>query len=244
MISLIPAIDIIDGKCVRLSKGDFAMSKVYNENPIDIAKAFEDTGCNRLHLVDLDGAKSQHIVNYKTLERIALRTNLTIDFGGGIKSDEDLRIAFDSGANMITGGSVAVKEPNLFKKWIETYGTEKIILGADTKDGKIATNGWLENSNKEIIPFIQKYISVGIKYVISTDIEKDGMLQGPAIDLYKNILENIPDIYLIASGGVATINDIISLSNANIPAVIVGKAIYENKITLKDIERINAGEIC
>lgn len=244
MIEIIPAIDIIDGKCVRLSKGDYEQKKVYSESPIDVAKAFENAGCKRLHLVDLDGAKSSHIINYKTLEAIASGTNLIIDFGGGIKSDEDAHIAFESGASMITGGSIAVKNPEIFEAWISKYGANKIILGADAKDKMIATNGWIDNSGIPIIPFINSYLKKGITQVISTDISKDGMLQGTAIDLYKELIDECKGIYIIASGGVAGINDIRQLEEINVPAVIAGKAIYEGRISLKDLENENLRSQC
>jgi phosphoribosylformimino-5-aminoimidazole carboxamide ribotide isomerase len=236
MIEIIPAIDIIEGKCVRLSKGDYDSKKVYNENPVEVAKEFEANGIRRLHVVDLDGAKSHHIVNYRILEKIATQTSLIIDFGGGIKSDEDLDIAFSSGAQMITGGSIAVKEPELFSEWISKYGSDKIILGADVKDKKIAVGGWKEGTDVELIPFLDQYIKKGIKKVICTDIECDGMLQGPSTDLYKEILEEYPSLYLIASGGVSCIDDIIKLEEAKVPAVIFGKALYEGKIQLKDLK--------
>jgi phosphoribosylformimino-5-aminoimidazole carboxamide ribotide isomerase len=237
MIEIIPAIDIIGGKCVRLSKGDYDTQKVYNENPLEVAKEFEANGIKRIHIVDLDGAASKHIINYPTLERIANATNLVIDFGGGIKSDEDLRIAFESGAQMITGGSIAVKEPEKFTRWIETYSPEKIILGADAKDKKIAVNGWMENTDTDLISYLNDYIKKGICKVICTDIDCDGMLQGPSTDLYKEILENFPNLYLIASGGISSIEDIEKLEEAGIPAVIFGKAIYEGKVNLKDLQR-------
>ena len=236
MIEIIPAIDIIEGKCVRLSKGDYDSKKVYNENPVEVAKEFEANGIRRLHVVDLDGAKSHHIVNYRILEKIATQTSLIIDFGGGIKSDEDLDIAFNSGAQMITGGSIAVKEPELFSEWISKYGSDKIILGADVKDKKIAVGGWKEGTDVELMPFLDQYIKKGIKKVICTDIECDGMLQGPSTDLYKEILEEYPSLYLIASGGVSCIDDIIKLEEAKVPAVIFGKALYEGKIQLKDLK--------
>ncbi len=244
MIEIIPAIDIIDGHCVRLSKGDYEQKKVYSASPVEVAKGFEDAGCKRLHLVDLDGAKSNHIVNYKVLEEIATRTNLIIDFGGGIKSDEDANIAFNSGAQMITGGSIAVKNPVVFEHWISKYGAQKIILGADAKDGMIATVGWLEESDQEIIPFVKSYVSKGIIRVISTDIECDGMLQGPSIELYRRMLAQIPEIELIASGGVSSVADVEALNDINVPAVIVGKAIYEGRITMKDLERLNISRGC
>ena len=237
MIEIIPAIDIISGKCVRLTKGDYTSTKVYNENPLEIAKAFEAHGIKRLHLVDLDGAKAQHIVNYHILEQIATKTSLTIDFGGGLKTDEDLKIAFSSGAKMITGGSIAIKNPELFKSWITIYGNEKIILGADVKNEKIAVSGWYETSNCNLIAFLNEYTQVGISKVICTDIEKDGTLQGTATDLYKKILNKFPNLHLIASGGVSQWNDIDALENINVPSVIVGKAIYEGNITLSEIEK-------
>jgi len=237
MIELIPAIDIIDGKCVRLSKGDYNSKKVYNENPVEVAKEFEAHGIRRLHVVDLDGAASHHIVNYRILEQIASQTTLIIDFGGGIKSDEDLIIAFDNGAQMITGGSIAVKDPDLFTKWLNKFGCEKIILGADAKDKKIAVNGWKDDTTQELIPFLEEYTRKGIKKVVCTDIDCDGMLEGPSINLYKEILEQFPEMYLIASGGVSSIDDIITLEEAKVPAVIFGKAIYEGKISLKDLNQ-------
>lgn len=236
MIELIPAIDIIDGKCVRLSQGDYDSKKVYNENPVEVAKELEGCGIRRLHVVDLDGAASHHVVNHRTLEQIATHTSLLIDFGGGVKSDEDLRIAFESGAAMVTGGSVAVKEPELFCRWLQTYGAEKIILGADVKDRKIAVNGWRDESVCELFPFLQDYVEKGIRKVVCTDIGCDGMLQGPSTTLYKEILRRHPDLCLIASGGVSCIEDIRVLEAAGVPAVIFGKALYEGRITLKELE--------
>lgn len=237
MIEIIPAIDLIDGKCVRLSQGDYAQKTIYNENPLEVAKMFEDAGIRRLHLVDLDGAKAHHIVNHNVLEKITSGTNLIVDFGGGLKSDDDLRIAFECGASMITGGSIAVKNPDIFSSWISTYGGEKIILGADVKDEKIAVGGWLETTELDLMPFILNYMQLGISKVICTDISKDGMLQGPAIELYKKMLTEKPDMYLIASGGVSSIRDIEFLHEAGIPAVITGKAIYEGKIMLKELSQ-------
>ena len=237
MITIIPAIDLIDAKCVRLSQGDYNQKTVYNENPLEVAKMFEDAGITRLHLVDLDGAKAKHIVNYKVLETIATKTRLIIDFGGGLKSDDDLRIAFECGAQMVTGGSIAVKDRETFLGWIETYGTEKIILGADAKDKKIAVSGWQEVSELPILSFIESYTSKGIKKVISTDIARDGMLTGPSFELYKEILEQFPGLELIASGGIASMKDIHDLNEMGIPGVITGKAIYENKISLEEIEK-------
>jgi phosphoribosylformimino-5-aminoimidazole carboxamide ribotide isomerase len=238
MIELIPAIDIIDGKCVRLMQGDYDTKKVYNEDPSEVAKSFEDCGIKRLHVVDLDGAREGRIVNYRILERIATHTSLVIDFGGGLKCDTDLEIAFDCGAQMITGGSIAVKSPDIFREWLERFGNERIILGADAKDGKIAVGGWQETTDRELIPFIEEYHHSGITKVICTDIGRDGMLQGPSTGLYGKILETTPDIYLIASGGIASVKDIEELDDAGIPAVIFGKAIYEGKITLKELERL------
>ena len=237
MIEIIPAIDMIDGKCVRLSQGDYAQKKVYNENPLEVAKAFEGVGVRRLHLVDLDGAKAQHIVNYKVLESIASNTNLTIDFGGGLKSDDDLRIAFESGASMVTGGSIAVKNPAVFLSWLEKFGAEKIILGADVKNEKIAVGGWIETTEVELLPFVKGFMEKGVDKVICTDISKDGMLKGPSIDLYKKILEEMPALYLIASGGVSSMQDIEQLAEANVPAVITGKANYEGRIKMDDLAR-------
>lgn len=235
MIEIIPAIDVIDGKCVRLSQGDYDQKKVYNENPAEVAKMFEDAGVRRLHLVDLDGAKAQHIVNYKVLESITSKTNLVVDFGGGLKSDDDLRIAFECGASMVTGGSIAVKNPDVFLSWIEKFGAEKIILGADVKDEKIAVGGWIETTDLSLIPFIKKFKDKGVDKVICTDISKDGMLQGASNELYKKVLDNFPDLYLVASGGVSCMDDIKALNEANVPAVITGKAIYEGKIKLTEI---------
>ena len=234
---IIPAIDIIDGKCVRLSKGDYDTKKIYNENPLEVAKSFEAHGIEYLHLVDLDGAKSSRIVNYKILEQIASKTSLKIDFGGGLKSDSDLKIAFESGAIMVTGGSIAVKQPEVFTAWIEKFGCEKIILGADVKDRKIAVSGWEETTDHELFPFIESYRRKGITKVICTDISKDGMLEGPAVDLYKEMKEALPGIHIIASGGVSSVSDIEELEQAGIPSVIFGKAIYEGKIQLKDFLR-------
>ena len=233
---IIPAIDIIEGKCVRLTKGDFNTKIIYNENPLEVALAFEDAGIEYLHVVDLDGAKASHIVNYKILEQIASKTNLKIDFGGGLKSDEDLHIAFESGANQITGGSIAVKNTPVFENWIATFGADKIILGADCNHDKIAVSGWQEESNLNVIPFIQDYQSKGIHYVICTDISKDGMLQGPSFDLYERILTQSSDIKLIPSGGISTFHEIPQLAKLGCEGVIIGKAIYENRISLKELE--------
>ncbi|MCX2837339.1 1-(5-phosphoribosyl)-5-[(5-phosphoribosylamino)methylideneamino]imidazole-4-carboxamide isomerase [Salinimicrobium sp. MT39] len=235
-MKIIPAIDIIDGKCVRLSQGDYNSKKIYNENPLEVAKQFQDHGIQYLHLVDLDGAKSKHIVNYKVLEQIASGTELQIDFGGGLKSDKDLEIAFNSGASQITGGSIAVKDRETFLSWLEKYGSEKIILGADAKDEKVAVSGWLEDSKEDLLPFIQKYSENGVQYVICTDIAKDGMLQGPSFELYRKILGEIQDVKLIASGGIAEFDDLPKLQEIGCEGAILGKAIYENKISLKQLE--------
>ncbi|MDR2938161.1 MAG: 1-(5-phosphoribosyl)-5-[(5-phosphoribosylamino)methylideneamino]imidazole-4-carboxamide isomerase [Prevotellaceae bacterium] len=237
-MEIIPAIDIIEGKCVRLTKGDYAQKKVYNEDPLEVAKSFEDIGIRRLHVVDLDGAKAQHIVNHKTLEKIATKTNLVVDFGGGLKTSDDLRIAFECGAQMVTGGSIAVKNPDEFTRWIEKYGGEKIILGADVNNEKIAVSGWQEGTNLDLLPFIKSYTEKGITQVICTDISKDGMLQGTNVLLYKKIQKEFPSLHLIASGGVSQISDIQALSENNIHSVIVGKAIYEGKISMEELKKL------
>jgi phosphoribosylformimino-5-aminoimidazole carboxamide ribotide isomerase len=234
---IIPAIDIIDGNCVRLTKGDYGTKKIYNENPLEVAKELEDSGIQYLHLVDLDGAKSKRIVNYKTLELIATETNLTIDFGGGLKSNDDLKIAFESGASQVTGGSIAVQEPKTFKSWLNKYGDDKIILGADCMGRKIATNGWLQTSDLDILPFINTYEKEGVKSVICTDISKDGMLTGPSIELYKDLIAK-SNINLIASGGVSCLQDIINLKSIGCEGAIVGKAIYEGKVTLEQLSEL------
>lgn len=234
---IIPAIDIIDGKCVRLTKGDYSTKKIYNENPLDIAKQFEDHGIQYLHVVDLDGAKSKHIVNHKVLERICSNTNLSIDFGGGLKTNEDLKIAFESGAKQITGGSIAVKQADTFRSWIDIYGSEKIILGADCIDRKIATSGWLETSQLDVVDFIKAYEKDGIHYVICTDISKDGMLQGTSNKLYKEIIDKTK-VKLIASGGVSSIDDLLQLKEIGCEGAIIGKAIYEEKISLSQLQKL------
>ena len=233
---IIPAIDIIEGKCVRLSKGDYSTQKTYNENPLEVAKAYEDHGIEYLHLVDLDGAKSKHIVNYKVLDTIATKTNLKIDFGGGLKSDVDLRIAFESGAKQITGGSIAVKDPDTFTAWIDHYGAEKIILGADVKGEYIATDGWLETSDQSLFDFLAHYQTKGIQHTICTDISKDGMLQGPSFDLYQKILSET-EVKLIASGGISQFDELPRLADMGCEGTIIGKAIYENRISLKQLEQ-------
>ncbi len=256
---IIPAIDIIEGKCVRLSKGDYATKKVYNENPLEVAKMFEAHGISYLHLVDLDGAKSKHIVNHKILESIASKTNLKVDFGGGLKSDEDLHIAFESGANQITGGSIAVKDPLTFESWLLKYGNEQIILGADAQEEKVAISGWQEASSELLLPFISKYVAKGIQYVICTDISKDGMLEGPSFELYRKIIAETaavetntsssgvidtikPGIKLIASGGISSFDELPKLATLGCEGVIIGKAIYENRISLKQLEEFIIAE--
>lgn len=237
MIELIPAIDIIDGKCVRLTKGDYAQKKVYSDSPADMARRFEDLGVKRLHVVDLDGAKSRHIVNHKTLEQIAAATSLTIDFGGGIKTDDDISTAFASGAAMVTVGSVAISNPELFGRWIESYGGERIILGADVRDGMVSINGWKEDSSTDLFTLLDHYVAIGVKKVLCTDISKDGTLQGPATQLYRDIMARHPQLHLIASGGVASDDDIKALDEAGIPAVVFGKAYYEGKIDIASLLR-------
>jgi len=236
MIEIIPAIDIIEGKCVRLSQGDYSSKKIYNENPLEIAKQYEDAGIKRLHVVDLDGAKSKTIVNHKTLELIAKSTSLIVDFGGGLKSNDDLKIAFDCGAQMITGGSIAVKDSSTFNQWLTNYGGEKIILGADVKNEKIAVTGWLEDSGIDMWQFIADYMTKGVTKVICTDISKDGMLQGPATYLYVKMKEHFSGLYVIASGGISCIKDVEILNDKGIDAVIIGKAIYEGKISMNDLQ--------
>lgn len=236
MIELIPAIDIIDGKCVRLTKGDYDQKKVYNENPVEVAKEFERLGFKRLHVVDLDGAKAKHIVNVEVLKGITSETNLVVDFGGGIKSEEDLQKAFESGAKMVTLGSIAVTDRDFTCRCIDRFGAEKIVLGADVRNGKVSINGWKEDSADDLMPFLQFYVDRGIKNVLCTEISKDGTLAGPAIELYKEIMAQFPDIHLIASGGVSSNEDIEALDDAGIPAVVFGKAFYEGRI---DISKLN-----
>jgi len=235
MIELIPAIDIIDGKCVRLTKGDYDQKTVYRDSPAEVAKEFEQLGFKRLHVVDLDGAKSKHIVNVDVLRRITTETSLTVDFGGGIKTDEDIEKAFEAGAAMVTVGSIAVTQPELFLGWLDKYGADRMILGADVRNGKISINGWKEDSVEDLLPFLKKYIDAGVRNVLCTEISKDGTLQGPAIDLYRQVMEAYPALHLIASGGVSSKEDIEALDAAGIPAVVFGKAIYEGKINLKDL---------
>ena len=237
-IELIPAIDIIGGQCVRLTKGDYDQKTVYSDSPATMAKEFEALGFQRLHVVDLDGAKSKHIVNDVVLKAITTETNLTVDFGGGIKTDEDIEKAFASGAAMVTVGSIAVTQPELFMGWLSTYGAERIILGADVRHGKISINGWKEDSSEDLLPFLRKYVDAGVKNVLCTEISKDGTLAGPAIDLYRRIMETYPELHLIASGGVSSKEDIEALDAAGIPAVVFGKAIYEGRIDLREIRSL------
>lgn len=236
-MQIIPAIDLIDGKCVRLSQGDYNQKKIYNENPLTVAKEFEDLGITKLHLVDLDGAKAKRVINYDILESIAGNTNLEIEFGGGIKSDEDIEKVFDCGATQAIIGTIAVKEPALFFKWLKKYGAEKIILGADVKGKHLAINGWLETSDTSIFDYLRTNIDKGVKHVICTDIAKDGMLQGPSIGLYQKLMTAFPDLNIIASGGVASENDLDQLAAINCQAVVVGKAIYEGNIDLGKISK-------
>lgn len=251
---IIPAIDIIEGKCVRLEQGDYGKKKIYNEDPLEVALEFEAHGIEYLHLVDLDGAKAKRIINYKVLETLASKTSLKIDFGGGVKREEDLRIAFDSGARQVTGGSIAARDRQEFLSWLKQHGPEKIILGADAKDGLVAVSGWQESSDLEVVEFIQSYARRGVHYVICTDISKDGMLQGPSLELYKEILKAtgkyetsvgmsgvedvlVPGIALIASGGVSTMDDLYKLQDIGCEGAILGKAIYENRVSLNDLEK-------
>ena len=235
MIELIPAIDIINGQCVRLTKGDYDQKKVYNDDPAAVAKEFEQLGFRRLHIVDLDGAKSKHIVNDAVLRSITTETKLIVDFGGGIKTEEDIEKAFEAGASMVTVGSIAVTKPALFIQWLEKYGADKMILGADVRNGMISINGWKEDSKEELLPFLKKYIDAGVKNVLCTEISKDGTLQGPAVTLYKEVMKAYPQLHLIASGGVSQKEDIEELERERIPAVVFGKAIYEGRIDLKEL---------
>ncbi len=236
MIELIPAIDIIDGKCVRLTKGDYDTKTVYG-NPVEMARMLEDKGFSRLHIVDLDGAKSRHIVNVEALKGITSQTKLTVDFGGGIKTDDDINKAFDNGAAMVTIGSVAISAPDLFDGWLEKYGAEKIILGADVRNGKISINGWKEDSDTDLLPFLARYVEHGVKTVLCTEISRDGMLGGTAVELYSQIMAAYPTLHLIASGGVSKAEDIHELNRRGIPAVVFGKSIYEGRINLDELLR-------
>jgi len=235
VMEIIPAIDIIDGKCVRLTQGDYAQKKIYNENPLEVAVAFEDAGLQRLHLVDLDGAKAGAVKNWKVLEALAGKTGLVIDFGGGIKTAADVDIVFNSGAALATVGSIAVKDGPLFVSWLEEYGADRFLLGADVKDEKIAVSGWLETTDRWIYDFIEEYMEKGVRQLFCTDVSKDGLLQGPALDLYRTIVENFPELYFIASGGVSGMEDVRQLAEAGCKGVIIGKAIYEGRITLKEL---------
>ncbi|SEF97062.1 1-(5-phosphoribosyl)-5-[(5-phosphoribosylamino)methylideneamino]imidazole-4-carboxamide isomerase [Algoriphagus boritolerans] len=232
---IIPAIDLIGGKCVRLSQGDYSSKKEYHDDPLEMAKRFEGVGIQRLHLVDLDGAKAKKIINADVLERICSGTSLQVDFGGGIQADNEIEKAFSLGATQVTGGSIAVKNPSLFETWISTYGAEKIILGADAKNKKIAVGGWEETTSVDLIPFVKSYFEKGIRYVICTDVAKDGLLQGPSMDLYREILQEIPDLKLIASGGVSSVKDLEELEKIGVYGTIVGKAYYEGRVTLEEL---------
>lgn len=233
---IIPAIDIIEGKCVRLTQGDYAQKKIYNEHPLEVAKQFEDAGLSHLHLVDLDGAKAKKVINWKVLEAIASKTKLNVDFGGGVQSDEDLKIVFDCGAKQVTGGSIAVKNPELFSRWLSEYGGERIILGADAKNERVAVSGWEEGTTLWVYDFVQKWVEAGAKYTISTDVAKDGLLQGPSFELYKNLQAQCPTLNIIASGGVSNMSDLEALAEMKIYGVIVGKAIYEGRVQLSDLQ--------
>lgn len=232
---VIPAIDIIEGKCVRLTQGDYSQKKIYNDNPVEVAKRYEDYGFSHLHVVDLDGAKSKHVVNIDVLRKITQGTDLKVDFGGGVKSTQDIEQAFEAGASMITGGSIAVKEPKVFEQWIDQYGPEKVILGADVKNGHIAVGGWMETSEQDVMQFIDHYAKRSIKFVICTDISRDGVLKGPALELYKELLNAFPGLNLIASGGVGSLKDMEDLAGSGVWGVIVGKAIYEGRVDLDDL---------
>jgi len=234
-MEIIPAIDIIGGNCVRLTQGDYNQKKEYSSDPTEVAKRFEGAGIKRLHLVDLDGAKAKKIINTKVLERICQATRLQVDFGGGVQSDEDIALAFRLGAKQVTGGSIAVKNPDLFTGWLKSYGGEKLILGADAKDRKIAISGWQETTEMDLIAFIKDYQTKGVQYVICTDVAKDGLLQGPSLELYKEIIQEIPGIKLIASGGVASVSDLEELESAGVYGTIVGKAFYEGRISLEEL---------
>jgi len=244
MIELIPAIDIINGQCVRLTKGDYDQKTVYRDSPAEVAKEFEEIGFRRLHVVDLDGAKSKHIVNDAVLTVITTDTNLIVDFGGGIKTDEDIEKAFAAGTSMVTVGSIAVTQPDLFMGWLDKYGPERMILGADVRHGKISINGWKENSTEDLLPFLRKYIEAGVRNVLCTEISKDGTLSGPAISLYSEVMNTYPELHLIASGGVSSLDDIKALDAAGIPAVVFGKAIYEGRINLRELITLNPSTPC
>lgn len=235
-IELIPAIDIIDGKCVRLTKGDYGQKKVYNDVPVAQAKEFEKLGMKRLHVVDLDGAKAKHVVNVDVLRGITAATGLKVDFGGGIKSDDDIEKAFAAGASLVTIGSIAVSQPDTFMRWLDRYGADKVILGADVRNGLVSINGWKEDTSEKLLPFLARYVKAGVKNVLCTEISRDGTLSGPSTDLYREVMEAFPGIHLIASGGVGRNEDIIELDEAGIPAVVFGKAWYEGKINLEELK--------
>lgn len=235
-IELIPAIDIIDGKCVRLTKGDYGQKKVYNDDPVAQAKEFEKLGMKRLHVVDLDGAKAKHVVNVDVLRGITAATGLKVDFGGGIKSDDDIEKAFAAGASLVTIGSIAVSQPDTFMRWLDRYGADKVILGADVRNGLVSINGWKEDTSEKLLPFLARYVKAGVKNVLCTEISRDGTLSGPSTDLYREVMEAFPGIHLIASGGVGRNEDIIELDEASIPAVVFGKAWYEGKINLEELK--------
>ncbi len=237
-MDIIPAIDLIDGKCVRLTQGDFNQQKQYSDNPLEIAQQFENAGLKRLHLVDLDGARQKKIVNHHVLESIAKNTKLKIDFGGGVQSDDDIKLAFDSGAAQVTGGSVAIQKPLLFEKWLQRYGGEKVILGADVREGKVTISGWQETTEISISSFIMSYLQRGVKYIICTDVSKDGMMEGTAIDLYRRLRNGLPHARLIASGGVSSMQDVMDLKNLGMQGVIIGKAIYEGKVSLEELKTL------
>jgi phosphoribosylformimino-5-aminoimidazole carboxamide ribotide isomerase len=236
---IIPAIDLIDGKAVRLTQGDYRQKKEYNARPLEVAQQFEDAGLTRLHLVDLDGAREKRVINWKVLELIASKTSLHVDFGGGVQSDDDLRMVFECGAKQVTGGSIAIKQPDVMERWLSQFGPEKIILGADAKNEKIAVSGWEEGTDVWIYDFLEKWVDTGVRYIISTDVAKDGLLQGPSFDLYRNLQDRFPDLNIIASGGVSNMSDIEMLADMNIYGVIVGKAIYEGRVTLKELYAIS-----
>ena len=236
---LIPAIDLIDGKCVRLTQGDYKQKKIYNERPLEVAKQFEDAGLSRLHLVDLDGAKAKKVINWKVLEAISSQTTLHVDFGGGVQSNDDLRVVFESGAKQITGGSIAVKNPDLFENWLKQYGSEAIILGADARNERVAVSGWEEGTGLWVYDFVEEWVEKGAKYAISTDVAKDGLLEGPSFGLYKNLQERCPQLQIIASGGVSNLGDLEKLAEMNLFGVIIGKAIYEGRIKLSELQNFS-----
>ena len=234
-MEIIPAIDLIDGKCVRLTQGDYQQKKEYSDNPLEMAQRFADHGIRRLHLVDLDGAKQKQVVNLTVLEQIAAKTSLAVDFGGGVQSDEDLQRVLDAGAKQVTGGSIAVRQPAVFQRWLKQYGADKIILGADARNRQVAVSGWQEQVAVDVVEYINDYYRKGVRYVICTDVAKDGLLQGPSFDLYNEILTTVPDVQLIASGGITTVNDLRQLQQRSVYGAIIGKALYEGHIRLTDL---------